>query len=465
MGLSFISENQNNLDKALDHMRRVFEMQPTNPITREELKRLHLKRDGVEPSKIRLTRGALINMYSKSNLYPQAIAEIRIGLHQHPNRLDFKVKLACMLYLNNENIKAAETCIDLISNITYCFEANRILSEVLPNTSEGLDVEIYKHRLSAVNPYYAFVSDKFPNIKDIPDAAVMVEKAVSPKEPSDLSKFNWENELEKYWQESSEFSVESEEEIDIDWETIIEKRIVSNKLKDHKFKEEKKEKGLEKDQLEKKNKIKQELEDTRPTLVSEVTDKEIPNWIFEDSKKNIQRKAIIKNDLPKLREDKLNEEIPKIANLSEIKGENIPFDEIEMAGNDMPATTKIKEDSSSPQSIWLKNNEKAHNEKGLITELKEEKMGENIREDPSKLLKLAQKAIKNGNINLALKHYKILLKHKEYINNIVFDLNNAANLYEEEPAIWSILGEAYSNLGQNVKALEAFYKAENKISL
>jgi hypothetical protein len=82
--MSFIAEVNNQLDEAVMHMEWAFEFQPTNAVIKEELKRLHLKKDGIEPQAIRLTRGALVNMYLRSSLYPQAIAELRIGLQTNP---------------------------------------------------------------------------------------------------------------------------------------------------------------------------------------------------------------------------------------------------------------------------------------------------------------------------------------------------------------------------------------------
>ncbi len=58
VGLSFLAEVHEQLDDAVMHMERAFELQPTNAVLKEELKRLHLKKDGIEPQMIRLTRGA-----------------------------------------------------------------------------------------------------------------------------------------------------------------------------------------------------------------------------------------------------------------------------------------------------------------------------------------------------------------------------------------------------------------------
>ena len=76
VGMSIIRDDENKLDDAIWHMERAFEVQPSNSAIQGELRRLYGRRDGVEPSKIRLSRDALANMYSQGELFNQAIAEI-----------------------------------------------------------------------------------------------------------------------------------------------------------------------------------------------------------------------------------------------------------------------------------------------------------------------------------------------------------------------------------------------------
>jgi len=96
--MSIIRENEGNLDAAIWHMELAYDIQPSNPILTEELRRLFGRRDGVQPPKIRMTRGALIRMYARGELYQQAIAECQSALHDDPGRIDLEVILAQMLY-------------------------------------------------------------------------------------------------------------------------------------------------------------------------------------------------------------------------------------------------------------------------------------------------------------------------------------------------------------------------------
>ena len=72
-------------------MERAFEFQPSNQAIQDELKHLYGKRDGEEPQKIRLTRGALCRMYARGNQYRQAVAEIKSLLAESPDRADLEI--------------------------------------------------------------------------------------------------------------------------------------------------------------------------------------------------------------------------------------------------------------------------------------------------------------------------------------------------------------------------------------
>lgn len=80
VGMNIIREDEGNLNEAIWHMERGFEMQPANNAVQIELKRLYGRRDGIEPLKGEPNPGALARMYLKGGLYQQAINELRISL-------------------------------------------------------------------------------------------------------------------------------------------------------------------------------------------------------------------------------------------------------------------------------------------------------------------------------------------------------------------------------------------------
>lgn len=152
LGLSYIFEIRGDLNQSVSHMELAFELQPANSSIQDELRRLYKQRDGIEPARVRLTRGALLKMYARSNLHQQAIAEARVALHERPDRIDFEIVLAKMLMVAKNTIEAVETCLRIISKIPYCFEANHILFQILPENLEKYDVAIFHNRLIEIDP-------------------------------------------------------------------------------------------------------------------------------------------------------------------------------------------------------------------------------------------------------------------------------------------------------------------------
>ena len=178
VGMSMIREDESNLDEAIWHMERAFEMQPANNAIQEELRRLYGKRDGVEPPKVRLTRGALARMYFKGDLFPQAIAEIRAALAEDPNRLDLQVLLACVYARAGQRVDAAENASAVLRKLPNCLDANRIMADVLTGTERNAEVQAIRQRVIAIDPYAAHVSPKIPSPDQVPDQTISLEKFV-----------------------------------------------------------------------------------------------------------------------------------------------------------------------------------------------------------------------------------------------------------------------------------------------
>jgi competence ComEA-like helix-hairpin-helix protein len=176
LGMSIIREDESNLDAAIWHMERSFEVQPSNAAVQVELRRLYGLRDGLTPQKIQLTRGALARMSAKSNLFTQAIAELRTAMSDDPQRPDLQVVLADMYAQTGARMEAIETCNSLISKLPYCLVANRILADLLPETERADQAEEYKGRLSELDPYYAHLSPVAETVDQIPDGAVTIQR-------------------------------------------------------------------------------------------------------------------------------------------------------------------------------------------------------------------------------------------------------------------------------------------------
>lgn len=190
VGMSIISDEQNRLDDAIWHMQNAFEVQPSNAAIQGELQRLFGRRDGVEPAKIRLTRGALAHMYVQGELYTQAIAEIRAVLDGDAQRTDMQVLLAKAYFRNGQKTEATDLCSQLLRRFPFCFEANRIMVEILPGTQRAESTQVYRHRVSELDPYAAFAQDSIFRSDEVADAAVSLERFEYTGDASDSGP-NW----------------------------------------------------------------------------------------------------------------------------------------------------------------------------------------------------------------------------------------------------------------------------------
>jgi tetratricopeptide (TPR) repeat protein len=176
LGMSIVYDEQKNTDAAIWHMERAFEVQPSNNAVQGELKRLYGRRDGMEPPKIRLTRGALAQMYARGNQFAQAIVEIKSVLAEEPQRMDLQVLLARVYSKSGLKVDATDMCANLIKRYPYCLDANRVMVEVLNASSRADNAITYRQRVNLLDPYAAFATGSIYNTAEVADAAVVVEK-------------------------------------------------------------------------------------------------------------------------------------------------------------------------------------------------------------------------------------------------------------------------------------------------
>ena len=176
VGMSIIRDEQKNLDAAIWHMQRAFEVQPSNAAIQAELQRLFGRRDGVEPSKIRLTRGALAHMYLQGELYPQAISEINSVLEEDRERQDMQVLLARAYFHSGQKNESAEMCSQLLRRYPYCLDANRVLIELLPETEHGESIQTYRNRVNEMDPYAAYATGSVFRSDEVADSAISLER-------------------------------------------------------------------------------------------------------------------------------------------------------------------------------------------------------------------------------------------------------------------------------------------------
>ena len=176
VGLSIIRDEENKLDDAIWHMERAFEVQSSNAAIQSELQRLYGRRDGMEPPKIRMTRGALARIYVAGELYPQAIAEIRGVLAEDPQRVDMQILLAHSFFKSGQRADATDLCNQLLKRYAYTFDANRIMVELIPATAGAESTQVYRMHISEMDPYSNFAKGSIFDTADVPDASVSLER-------------------------------------------------------------------------------------------------------------------------------------------------------------------------------------------------------------------------------------------------------------------------------------------------
>jgi tetratricopeptide (TPR) repeat protein len=156
IGMAIVREDEGNIDSAIWHMERAFETNPANPAIRQELSRLIGRRDGIEPHKIRLTRGALARQYAQGELYPQAIAELRSALQEDPNRPELEVLLAKMYWRAGQPKQARNISAQILEKLPFSYEANRIMAALFESEGKTDKAGEHHRRLAALEPYAAF---------------------------------------------------------------------------------------------------------------------------------------------------------------------------------------------------------------------------------------------------------------------------------------------------------------------
>ncbi|HVN15277.1 MAG TPA: tetratricopeptide repeat protein [Anaerolineales bacterium] len=176
VGMSIIRDDQGKLDEAIWHMERAFESQPSNAAIQGELQRLFGRRDGMEPPKIRMTRGALAHMYVQGELYPQAISEIKAVLSQDSQRDDMRTLLARAFFYAGQKADASDICSQLLNHYPYSLDANRIMVELLQGSDTVDATQVYRQRVNELDPYAAQTQGSVFHSSEVSDAAVNLER-------------------------------------------------------------------------------------------------------------------------------------------------------------------------------------------------------------------------------------------------------------------------------------------------
>ena len=470
IGISIIAESFGNLEKSLDSMRRAYELEPSNESLQTEVKRLHEAKDGFAPDQVRLTRGALINMYSRSQLTEQAIAEARLGIQESPNRIDYKVHLANMLFHSGMNIKAIEICLDVISILPYCKPALIILYKSITPLGKIDDSTVYKTRLTEIDPYFSFIKPDTESVEDIPNIAIMVEERKKPNNP--LGNFN--DFIEEAWKETTRGNdlPPSVEQIE-DWTSIINDAVSNDSIgapitntsyeeviipSDIEEMNQQKPPTL----ITRKDKLRKKLSTTLKTTHEE--EKIIPEWVFEDSladkaiedNGDLSEKPIITDKTPL--KDSYNDPILE-------NSYSHVFESNGIADHNLPINPSADSPDLKISPTWV--NEQSEREtinmQKAANSLDDTQKIMVLPGNPDELITQAFKSVDEGNIEFANLCLNKLIHNNYKLEELAIQLEDACRLNPSEIDLWFTLVKVYKKLGLIKKSLETLEEAQHNL--
>ena len=466
IGKSYVAESKGDIVGAVDSIERAFELQPANEMLQAEVKRLLKLKNGVEPAKVRLTRGSLIKMYLKGKLFSQAASEIRFAAHENPNRIDFKLNLAeCFFYLN-EPIQAVETCVDILSILPYCWKANKIIDDITSREDENSHANLNRNRLIELDPYYEFMLPSTKSVFDIPDVSVMFE---SQNPLGELSESDWKVFFETTWHEGQsglEAPLSVEEAVtstDIPKSTGFKNNLPST--------DDSKKEVPSKSPVAEPSQASAEVSQNAPAVNSP----QVPAFISSRTPADLSSKK--KRFISKLRSSsptpEQEKDIPEWILIGDISKEH----KTPEIGAD---STKIKEDitvekkdssinkidSQSIKNEWQKEELDLKGKNFKTTpNLDDTQRITIIPDDISSKIHEAQKAVVGENYQHAVKIFRGLLYKKNNLNTVISALESIVADFPDLADFKLLLGQAYIKSGRKEEANQIFLGIRDNSSL
>jgi tetratricopeptide (TPR) repeat protein len=176
VGLAVVHDEKKELEEAIWHLERAFELAPGNTEIRQELKRLYGEGEGVEPPRVKLTPAALAHLYLREGLYDRAITELRPLLKEDPDRVDLKVALAEALWREGRRREAAEACQEILKLLPNCLKANLILGLIWKESGQEEEGETLLAQAQAIDPENEAAQELFGEASPLP-----LEKVLLPR--------------------------------------------------------------------------------------------------------------------------------------------------------------------------------------------------------------------------------------------------------------------------------------------
>jgi len=152
VGLARVHEAADDLDKALWHMWRAFDLSAGNLDLRRQLRRLIEARHGDREDTLQITRAALGRIYARGGLHTKAIQELEAVLTQEPTRLDVQIALAENLWRTGRRLEATEVCYYILKKRPNALKANLIVGAMWLDSPQPDKAQSYLTLAQALDP-------------------------------------------------------------------------------------------------------------------------------------------------------------------------------------------------------------------------------------------------------------------------------------------------------------------------
>ena len=142
-------------DRAVWHNERALDLKPKDIASQERIRALYRQHRREQITSWQLTPAAQAQAHIRSNLLTEALASIEQSLQQMPARLDLQLLRAQTLWLYGRRLNAAECAVDILKQLPYAIDANRIMAELWLAERRPSDARAYLQRIEELDPALA----------------------------------------------------------------------------------------------------------------------------------------------------------------------------------------------------------------------------------------------------------------------------------------------------------------------
>ena len=143
------------VDRAIWHAERALDQMPNDERTISLIRTLYRRHRNEEIERLQLTAGALAQQHIRGNLLAEALDTLNAALEGNPGRLDLQLLRARTLWLDGRRMDAAESAVEILEQLPYAIDANRIMTELWLAEQRPSDAQIYLKRIEELDPYLA----------------------------------------------------------------------------------------------------------------------------------------------------------------------------------------------------------------------------------------------------------------------------------------------------------------------